>query len=103
MDNPQISPLAIISLILSIVAILAALPGCLGCLGCFGCMEVPFSVGALITGFIAVTSVNADPESVGGKGLAMAGTVGTEVVAILINLGWILSFSLFGAMASLTN
>jgi len=85
MEQPKIHVLAIISLVCGIVGlILAAIGFCC----CYGCLEVPFSLGAFITGFMAINQIGADPETHSGKGLAIGGIV-AAIIAVIVNIVWV--------------
>jgi hypothetical protein len=64
---PRNHPLAIASLVTGILAIV---PGC-----CCGLLGLPLSIAAIITGIIGITKINAAPDQVTGKGMAIAGLV----------------------------
>jgi hypothetical protein len=65
--GPRNSGLAIASLV---TGILSLFPGC--CCGLFG---IPLSIVALVMGIISIQQINASGGQIGGKNMAIAGTV----------------------------
>jgi hypothetical protein len=79
MGPPQMGPrnhgLAIASLV---TGILALFPGC--CCGLFG---IPLSIIALVMGIVSITQINGSQGQLGGKNMAIAGTIlGGVAIAI---------------------
>ena len=64
---PPNDPLAVISLVCGILAVILG-----GCCGLFG---LPLALAAIVTGFISLNRIKADPEQYGGHGLALAGVI----------------------------
>jgi len=70
-----------------VCGILAIVPGC--CCGFFG---LPLSVAALVMGVVSIMQINASGGQLGGKGMAIAGTVcgsvavGMDLVAVFANV-----------------
>lgn len=74
-QGPKTSGLAIASLV---TGILSLFPGC--CCGLFG---IPLSIIALVMGIISIQQVNASAGQIGGKNMALAGTIlGGVAIAI---------------------
>jgi hypothetical protein len=77
--------LAIASLV---TGILALFPGC--CCGLFG---IPLSIIALVMGIVSIQQINASGGQLGGKNMALAGTIlggvaiGIDVLAFFLNAG----------------
>lgn len=71
--------LATVSLILGILGML------LMC--CYG--GIPFGVGALITGYLALNNINREPMIYGGRGMAIGGMI-TGVIGLLCTLVFII-------------
>jgi hypothetical protein len=86
---PQMGPrnngLAIASLV---TGILALFPGC-----CCGLLGIPLSIIALVMGIVAIMQINASQGQVGGKGMAIAGTILGGVAVALDILGFALNAS----------
>jgi hypothetical protein len=97
MEEPKTHVLAILSIALGVVALILSLPGCICC---SGCLELPFSIGSIVTGMIALSQIKSEPEVHGGAGLAYAG-FGLSGAAILINLGWIIFAIVTNGVAAL--
>ncbi len=76
----QNQTLAIVSLVLGILGVLLSF-----C--CYG--GIPFGIAALITGFLGMKNVNANPSMYGGKGLAIGGMI-TGAIGFLITIGIII-------------
>ena len=83
----QNNSLAIVSLVSGIIS----LPMVICCYG------LPFNVIAIITGIIAMGQINKAPETMTGKGMAIAGIVTGVVSFILL----ILQILLFGVMMTM--
>lgn len=90
MMNPYAQPprthgLAIASMICGILAII---PGC--CCGLFG---IPLSIAALVMGIVSISQINASQGQVGGKGMAIAGTIcggvaiAGNIMGMMFNVG----------------
>ena len=83
--TPRNHGLAIASMICGILAIV---PGC-----CCGFVGIPLSITALIMGIVSISQINASGGQLGGKGMAIAGTVcggvavGLDVLGIVMNVG----------------
>jgi hypothetical protein len=76
----QNQTLAIVSLVCGILGILLSF-----C--CYG--GIPLGIAAAIIGFLGMKNVNSNPESYGGKGMAIGGIV-TGIIGFLISAGLIL-------------
>jgi len=82
--TPRNHGLAIASMVCGILAIV---PGC--CCGLFG---IPLSLAALIMGIISISQINASAGQLGGKGMAIAGTVcggvaiAMDIAAVFLNI-----------------
>ena len=82
-QGPRSSGLAIASLV---TGILSLFPGC-----CCGFVGIPLALVALVMGIISITQINASAGQVGGKGMAIAGTilggvaVAVDILAIVFN------------------
>ncbi len=82
---PKNNGLAIASMICGILAIV---PGC-----CCGLLGIPLSIVALVMGIVAIGQINGSQGQMGGKGMAIAGTVcggvavAMDVVAMVFNVG----------------
>ena len=78
----QTNTLAMASLVLGIVAVvLTIVTFCC----CYGCPQVPFSIGAFVTGGLAISQINADPEGQTGKNFAFGG-IGAAALAMVLNI-----------------
>ena len=83
-NAPRTHGLAIASMV---CGILAVFPGC--CCGLFG---IPLSIAALIMGIVSISQINASAGQLGGKGMALAGTicggvaVAMDIAAVFLNL-----------------
>ena len=83
-NAPRTHGLAIASMVCGILAIV---PGC--CCGLFG---IPLSIAALIMGIISISQINASAGQLGGKGMALAGTicggvaVAMDIAAVFLNI-----------------
>ena len=84
-QGPKTSGLAIASMVTGILAIV---PGC-----CCGFLGIPLSIVALVMGIISIQQINNSGGQIGGKGMAIAGTicggvaVALDVVGIIFNVG----------------
>ncbi len=82
--TPRNHGLAIASMVCGLLAIV---PGC--CCGLFG---IPLSLAALIMGIISISQINASAGQLGGKGMAIAGTVcggvaiAMDIAAVFLNI-----------------
>lgn len=85
---PQNNPLAIASLVCGIIS----LPMVICCYG------LPFNVLAIIMGFIAVGQIDKSPDTMTGRGMAIAGIV-TGVVSLIL---LVLQVLVFGVMMSMS-
>lgn len=96
-QNPIRSPrpdttLAIVSLVLAAIGLIGIVPTLLFTL----CAIIPigFGLGALITGILARTRANRNPEVYGGAGLAIGGIV-AGVISIAAPVAFIILALLF--------
>jgi hypothetical protein len=70
-----------------VCGILAIVPGC--CCGLFG---MPLSIAALVMGLMSINQINASGGQLGGKGMAIAGTVcggiagALDIVGVFLNV-----------------
>ena len=69
-----------------ICGILAIVPGC-----CCGLLGIPLSIVALALGIVSITQINASNGQLGGKGMAIAGTVCGGVAVALDIAGMLLN------------
>ena len=82
-QGPRSSGLAIASLV---TGILSLFPGC--CCGLFG---IPLSIIALVMGIVSISQINASGGQIGGKNMAIAGSIlggvaiGIDVVMFVLN------------------
>ena len=82
-QGPKNSGLAIASLV---TGILSLFPGC-----CCGFVGIPLALVALVMGIISIQQINASAGQMGGKGMAIAGTVlggvavAVDILAIVFN------------------
>jgi len=83
-QGPKSSGLAIASLV---TGILSLFPGC-----CCGFIGIPLALVALVMGIISISQINASGGQIGGKGMAIAGTVlggvavAVDILAIIFNV-----------------
>jgi Domain of unknown function (DUF4190) len=75
------------NLTLAIVSLVCGILGVLLSFCCYG--GIPFGIAAVITGFLGMKNVNSNPESYGGKGMAIGGIV-SGIIGFLISAGLIL-------------
>ena len=83
MNKPTINALAIVSLVCGAISIPFAL---------FCCWGLPFNLIGLITGGVAISQINGNPEEQTGKGMAIGG-----IVASLVSVGVTVIFMVFVA------
>ena len=82
-QGPKSSGLAIASLV---TGILSLFPGC-----CCGFVGIPLAIVALVMGIISIQQINASGGQLGGKNMAIAGTIlggvaiAVDIVAIVFN------------------
>lgn len=81
MNEPTTNVLAIVSLVCGLISIPAALVCCAG---------FPFNLIGLVTGGIAISQINGNPQEQTGKGLAIGG-----IVASLASVAVVVIFFVF--------
>jgi hypothetical protein len=83
MNEPTTNALAIVSLVCGLISIPAGLVCCAG---------FPFNIIGLVTGGIAISQINGNPQEQTGKGLAIGG-----IVASLMSIVVVVIFMVFVA------
>lgn len=76
-QGPKNHGLAIASMV---TGILSLFPGC-----CCGFIGIPLAIVALVMGIISINQINASGGQLGGKGMAIAGTI-TGGVAVAVDI-----------------
>jgi hypothetical protein len=91
LNEPTINALAIVSLVCGLISIPMAILCCWG---------VPFNLIGLISGGVAISQINGNPEEQTGKGLAIGGIV-ASLASVVLAVSFLVFFTGLAAVSGL--